>query len=288
MRYNRISPMSELSLLIQEAFLVLIGETRNLIISLIFPLIAMLVTVWIAGEDMYENFEASKSACFIVVCAAIWCGLFNSIQVVVKERAIIKREYVSGALRICCYTGSRTIIQTVLCLIQSLVLTLCFPAVELFYGNDMPSHGLAFDGIFLEYYISVFLLMLAADALGLMISCFVKSEQLASQLSPYILIVQLLFSGVLFPVNGAASTVSALMLSRWGMEALGSSCDLNELPLRMQEEMPLVPIPHDPDDAFSYELEHLLVVWLILLAFIIVPIVIGNFGLHRVKKDSRD
>ena len=111
MRYNRISPMSELSLLIQEAFLVLIGETRNLIISLIFPLIAMLVTVWIAGEDMYENFEATKSACFIVVCAAIWCGLFNSIQVVVKERAIIKREYVSGACRIGCYTASRAIVQ---------------------------------------------------------------------------------------------------------------------------------------------------------------------------------
>jgi hypothetical protein len=119
-------------------------------------------------------------------------------------------------------------------------------------------------------------------------SCFVKSEQLASQLSPYILIVQLLFSGVLFPMDGAASTVSALMLSRWGMEALGSSCDLNELPLRMQEEIPLIPIPHEPDDAFSHDVDHLLVVWLIMLAFIIVPIVIGNFGLHRVKHDSRD
>ena len=156
MRYNRISPMSELSLLIQEAFLVLIGETRNLIISLLFPLIAMLVTIWIAGEDMFINFESTKSGCFIVVCAAIWCGLFNSIQVVVKERAIIKREYVSGALRICCYTGSRTILQTVLCLLQSLVLTLCFPGVELIYGNDMPGYGLAFDSIFPEFFIKIF------------------------------------------------------------------------------------------------------------------------------------
>ena len=278
--------MSELSLLIQEAFLVLIGETRNLIISLLFPVIAMLVTIWIAGEDMFNNFESTKSACFIVVCASIWCGLFNSIQVVVKERAIIKREYVSGALRIACYTGSRTILQTALCLIQSLILTLCFPGVELFYGNDMPSYGLLFDGIFFEFFISVFLIMLAADALGLMISCFVKSEQLASQLSPYILIVQLLFSGVLFPMGGASSTVSALMLSRWGMEALGSSCDLNGLPLRLQEEFPM--IPHEADDAFTHDVEHLLLVWLILIAFIVVPIVIGNFGLHRVKHDNRD
>ena len=169
-----------------------------------------------------------------------------------------------------------------------MTLTLCFPGVELFYGNDMPSYGLLFDGVFFEFFISVFLIMLAADALGLMISCFVKSEQLASQLSPYILIVQLLFSGVLFPMEGAASAVSVLMLSRWGMEALGSSCDLNDLPLRLQEEMPNVPIPHEADDAFSHEVEHLLVVWLIMLAFIIVPIVIGNFGLHRVKHDSRD
>lgn len=278
--------MSELSLLIQEAFLVLIGETRNLIISLLFPVIAMLVTIWIAGEDMFNNFESTKSACFIVVCASIWCGLFNSIQVVVKERAIIKREYVSGALRIACYTGSRTILQTALCLIQSLLLTLCFPGVELFYGNDMPSYGLLFDGVFFEFFISVFLIMLAADALGLMISSFVKSEQLASQLSPYILIVQLLFSGVLFPMEGASSTVSALMLSRWGMEALGSSCDLNGLPLRLQKEFPM--IPHDADDAFSHDVEHLLLVWLILIAFIVVPIVIGNFGLHRVKHDNRD
>lgn len=278
--------MSELSLLIQEAFLVLIGETRNLIISLLFPVIAMLVTIWIAGEDMFNNFESTKSACFIVVCASIWCGLFNSIQVVVKERAIIKREYVSGALRIACYTGSRTILQTALCLIQSLLLTLCFPGVELFYGNDMPSYGLLFDGVFFEFFISVFLIMLAADAQGLMISCFVKSEQLASQLSPYILIVQLLFSGVLFPMEGASSTVSALMLSRWGMEALGSSCDLNGLPLRLQKEFPM--IPHDADDAFSHDVEHLLLVWLILIAFIVVPIVIGNFGLHRVKHDNRD
>ena len=73
MRYNRISPLSELSLLIQEAFLVLIGETRNLIISLLFPVIAMAVTIWIAGEDMFNNFESTKSACFIALCVLNCC-----------------------------------------------------------------------------------------------------------------------------------------------------------------------------------------------------------------------
>ena len=286
---RRISVWQELLLLLGESAAILVGETRNLIISLLFPLGAAAVTVWIAGENMYVNFESSKSACFILVCAAIWGGLFNSIQVIVKERENVKRDYVSGALRIECYTASRALVQMVLCAIQSAVLCLSFIGVELFYGNDLPSYGLIFDSPMVEYYITVFLVMFAADTMGLMISSFVKSEQLASQLSPYILIVQLLFSGVLFAMEGAASGVSALMLSRWGMEALGSISDLNEMPLRIAKEYEDVfVIENKGDDAFIATAEHLGEVWLILVLFVLVPLVIGDFCLHGVKKDSRD
>lgn len=285
MRGKRISPLRELGLLISEGWWVLLGETRNLVISLLFPLIAAGVTVWIAGEDMFLNCESTNSACFIIVCAAIWGGLFNSIQVIVKERDIVKREYVSGALRIGCYISSRAILQLILCAIQSGVLCLSFYGVKFVYGNSLPAEGLIFPSVLPEYYLTVFLVMYAADTMGLMISCFVKSEQLASQLSPYILIVQLLFSGVLFAMEGAASGVSALMLSRWGMEALGSISDLNALPLRLQEEFPM--IPHEAEDAFLSTAGHLWKVWLILAVFVVVPLVVGNFALHGVKKDSR-
>lgn len=282
---KRISPLRELFLLIGEGWAVLTGEVRNLIISMLFPLAAAAVTVWIAGENMFLNCESTKSACFILVCAAIWGGLFNSIQVIVKERENVKRDYVSGALRIGVFTASRAILQMILCALQSTILCLSFLGVEKFYDNALPEAGLIFDDVMIEYYITVFLIMFAADTMGLMISCFVKSEQLASQLSPYILIVQLLFSGVLFPMEGAASSVSALMLSRWGMEALGSISNLNDLPLRLQEEFPM--IPHEADAAFEYAVGHLWMVWLILLVFVVVPLIVGNFALHGVKKDSR-
>lgn len=282
---KRISPFRELLLLLEESFSLLVSQTRNLIISLLFPLGAAAITIWIAGEDMFNNMESTKSASFILVCAAIWGGLFNSIQVIVKERENIKRDYVSGALRIGCYTASRALVQFLLCAFQAAVLCLSFIGVEYFYGNELPEKGIIFDTVLVEYYITVFLIMCAADTMGLMISCIVKSEQLASQLSPYILIVQLLFSGVLFAMEGAASSVSALMLSRWGMEALGGISNLNDLPLRLQEEFPM--IPHEADDAFLYTAEHLQEVWLILAAFVIVPLIIGNFALHAVKKDSR-
>ncbi|MBO4938291.1 MAG: ABC transporter permease [Oscillospiraceae bacterium] len=164
-------------------------------------------------------------------------------------------------------------------------LCLSFYGVHWAYDNELPSEGLIFGSAMLEYYITIFLIVFAADTMGLCISCIVKNEQLASQMSPYILIVQLLFSGVLFAMEGTASSVSAVMLSRWGMEALGSISNLNDLPLRLQEELPM--IPHEADEAFLYTAEHLWEVWLILLVFVVVLLIIGNVALHSVKKDTR-
>lgn len=282
---KRISASQELAILLRQGLRALTWNKVNLLISLLFPLVAAGITVWIAGKDMFLNMESTKSACFILVCAAIWGGLFNSIQTVVKERKNIRRDYVSGALRIRCYILSRTMIQMVLCAFQSAVLCLSFLGVRWAYETELPSQGLILGHAIPEYFITLFLIVFAADTLGLCISCIIKNEQLASQLSPYILIVQLLFSGVLFAMEGAASSVSAVMLSRWGMEALGSISNLNELPLRLQKEFPM--IPHQADNAFLFTGEHLRSVWLILLVFVIVPVIIGNFALHGVKNDKR-
>jgi hypothetical protein len=312
---RRISAGKELKLLLRQGILVLLGERRNLIISLLFPFIAALITVWIAGEEMFVTFESTKSACFILVCAAIWGGLFNSIQSLVKERDNIKRDYVSGALRIECYMASRAIIQFALCLFQSFVLTLSIPIIGLVYGNPVPVWGLLGGPAFLEFYLSIFMIMFASDTLGLLISSFVKKEELASKLAPYILIAQLLFSGVLFKLEGGAKVLSGVMISRWGMEALGSICDLNNQNTKLYNELLAEEVTHIdacpvvqqgakecacaagvleglqfPAWESMYEATggHLFVMFLIMLAFIVIPLIAGDLLLHRVKKDGRD
>lgn len=280
-----ISVIDELLLLIQESFYILLGEKRNLIISLLFPAAAGLVTVWIGGEKMFLTMEGTRAGCFILICAAIWCGLFNSIQVVVKERPNIRRDYVSGAVRISCYTTSRALVQLGLCIIQAAVLVMSIPMIGAVYENDLPEEALVLSAPLMEYYISLLLVMYAADTMGLMISCIVKSEQLASQLSPYILIVQLLFSGVLFELKDAATSVSALMLSRWGMEALGNISDLNSIQSAIAEKVPGYATPFA--EAYEHTPEHLKETWLILVVFCVVPLLVGNLLLHRVDKDGR-
>lgn len=313
---RRISAGKELKLLLRQGILILLGEKRNLIISLLFPFIAAIITVWIAGEEMFVTYEATKSGCFILVCAAIWGGLFNSIQSLVKERDNIKRDYVSGALRIECYMGSRAIIQIVLCAFQSFVLAMSIPCVEWFRGNAAPDSGILFGGlVFIEFYLSLFFIMLASDAMGLMISSFVKKEELASKLAPYILIAQLLFSGVLFELEGGAKILSCIMISRWGMEALGITCDLNSMNTKIYnsltdeshdcpfagmsqtgeccytgvtESLQLPKQSGPAFDMFEASSEHMILVLLIMLGFIVVSLVAADLLLHRVKKDGRD
>ena len=312
---RRISAGKELKLLLRQGVLILFGEKRNLIFSLLFPFIAAFFTVWIAGEQMFVTYEATKSACFILVCAAIWCGLFNSISSLVKERDNIKRDYVSGALRIECYMGSRAIIQMVLCAVQSLVLTASIPIIGLYYGNSVPGTGILGIPAVMEFYISLFLVMFASDALGLLISSFVKKEALASTLAPYILIAQLLFSGVLFELDGASKILSCIMISRWGMEALGITCDLNNLNTTIYNSLtdsdhdcPFAGMSQNGEccytgvtdslklpaqdgatfDMFEASGGHMVLVLLIMLGFIAVSLVTADLLLHRVKKDGRD
>lgn len=280
-----ISVIDELILLIQESFYILLGEKRNLIISLLFPVAAGVITVWIGGEKMFVNMESTRSACFILTCAAIWCGLFNSIQVIVKERPNIRRDYTSGAVRIGCYTASRGIVQLALCTVQSAMLVMSIPAVSVVHDNTLPKEALILGNPVEEYFLTLLLVMYAADTLGLMISSFVKSEQLASQLSPYILIVQLLFSGVLFELKGAASGLSALMLSRWGMEALGNISNLNVIQSAITEKVPMYVAPIS--EAYEHTSEHLGETWLILTVFCIAHLLVGDLLLHRVSKDGR-
>lgn len=187
--------------------------------------------------------------------------------------------------RLRCYTGSRALVQFFLCAIQSAILSLSYIGVAVVYGNDLPEKGLVTNYPMLEFYISILLLMYAADAMGIMISCLVRKEEAANVLAPYILIVQLIFSGILFNMEGMADYISYIMISKWGMEALGSIADLNNLQLKIQMTVPNV--PHDFENRFEATSGHLLMVWAILAGFTVAFLLIGNILLHRVSKDAR-
>ena len=173
---RRIGAFKELRIFTTEYIQILLGRKKDLFISLMFPVLAAIIVIWIAGENMFVHYDGTKSGSFVIVSAAIWGGLFNSIQTIVKDRKNVKRYYIAGS-RLRCYTGSRAMVQFLLCVVQSAILSLSYVGVAVVYGNDLPEKGLITNYPMLEFYVSILLLMYAADTMGIMISCIVKRKR---------------------------------------------------------------------------------------------------------------
>lgn len=281
---KNVSAAKQCGILTRRYFKMLIRNPKKLIGMFGFPVIAVVIVVFVAGEDMFANYEGTNSALFLITSAAIWGGMFNSIQEICKERGRLKREYMLGQ-HLSSYMISKVIVQVGFCLIQSAVLCLAFFFTYLKYDHALPEKGVVIPNIYIEYYVTIFLLMCASDAMGLCISAVLKNADIANAVAPYVLIGQLVFSGVLFKLKGAANIISYLMVSRWSMEALGSSSRLNDLPLRIQATVPSV--PHEFDKIYDSVPKHIWQVWLILLLFAFVFEIAGTVFLQKVKNDGR-
>ncbi|HIZ61264.1 MAG TPA: ABC transporter permease [Candidatus Gemmiger avistercoris] len=190
---------------------------------LLFAAIISAIVLPVLGGNMFVYTAETFQGTFTLVSACIWIGIFNSIQSICKERAILKREHRAG-LHMSSYIASHLIFQAGICLLQAGILLgisaafLHYPAVTPLFGSTM-----------LEFFITYFLVTYAADALGLAISAIVRTPTTAMTVMPFVLIVQLLFSGMLFTLQGPAALVGSLTISKWGMNAACVSADYNNL-----------------------------------------------------------
>ena len=122
--------------------------------------------------------------------------------------------------------------QALLCLAQTIVI---FIICCIFMQFDKSEHLLI--SAFVENFITIFLLTFGAAVLGLMISSISSTPTTAMTIMPFVLIVQLVMSGVLFELKGASEAFSYITLSKWGMSAFGCESNLNTLPLAMNETL---------------------------------------------------
>ena len=176
-------------------------------------------------------------------CAAFWTGIFNSIQEISKERNIFERERFTGVVP-SSYLMSKLLVLTLLCLIQSLVMTGLFwlmghtwamASATIASIKDVEitiptAGGLVFSGRFfgLEVYLTVFLCMMSAMCLGLAISTLVSND-MALVLCPVCLLPQILFSGVATRLSGITESISNIISCRWSCIGLLTSLDVNEM-----------------------------------------------------------
>ena len=108
----------------------------------VLPMAAVIAALvcYVVGDNLFKTMEGTLLGCFAVSCICIWNGFFNSIQVICRERAIIKREHRSG-MHISSYVAAHMVYQAILCLGQTLVtmqvfflMHVQFPTISLVTG----------------------------------------------------------------------------------------------------------------------------------------------------------
>ncbi|MBE6935817.1 MAG: ATP-binding cassette domain-containing protein [Ruminococcaceae bacterium] len=269
----------QLGVLSRRYFKLIVNDRQRLILLLAqAPLLALLIS-FVASGEQFTQYEMTKSLLFALSCSAFWIGMLNAIQEICKERTILRREYMTG-LRLDSYILSKIAVIGCLSAIQSFLVTGVF---ALFVG--LPDTQVVLPA-FLELFITTFLTALASTAMGLLVSCLFTNPDRAMTVAPLLLMPQILFSGLIFKLDGATEILSWFAVCRWSMEGYGTTADLNSLELRLQQEG--IPILHEAEDFFTFSSAHLLTTWGILVLYLVAFLILARIALHSIKKSGND
>ncbi|RLD83595.1 MAG: ABC transporter, partial [Bacteroidetes bacterium] len=168
------------------------------------------------NQYLFSENENIPAYLFMSVIVAMFIGLTVSAEEIIKDRRILMRESFLN-LSWMSYLNSKIVILFALSAIQSLSFILV--------GNFV----LEINWMTMSHFIVFFSTMAAANMIGLNISSALNSVVTIYITIPFIIVPQLLFSGVMVNFNKLHKSVTTvkyvpvigdLMLSRWAYEAM--------------------------------------------------------------------
>ena len=202
-----------------------IADTQYLLITLIeAPVLAFFLAFLIRYFDesvkgsKYTLFENSNLPVYIFmsVIVAIFMGLTVSAEEIIKDRKILKREAFLN-LSWNSYLMSKVFVQFAISAIQALTFVLV--------GNGITG----IRGMTYEYWLVLFSCWTGANMLGLVISDSFKAVVTIYILIPFLVIPQIILSGVIVKFEKLNPNISSpvaiplygeIITARWGYEAL--------------------------------------------------------------------
>ncbi|MBQ6715507.1 MAG: ATP-binding cassette domain-containing protein [Clostridia bacterium] len=269
--------LKQMSVLCKRYTKLVWNDRQRLILLMVqAPLLAALISL-VANGQQFKQYEMSKSLLFALSCSGFWVGMLNAIQEICKERTILKREYMTG-LSLSYYVLSKIIVLSVLCLIQSIMLTSVF---SLMVG--LPENGVIFSPI-IEMFITTWITSTSAAATGLFVSSLFTNPDRAMTVAPLLLMPQMLFSGLLFKLSDGTEIISWFAICRWSMEGYGSTADLNSLPTALQQQG--FQILDEAEKFYEVSSSHMVKTWVIMIAMAILYLFLARRILSKIRKES--
>lgn len=242
-----INPLRQFRILTQR-YLELVRRDQLLLTVLlaVMPIIGILLLLiskaeWLVGDTLsqidaqltselaqgaqsatYAIVGKSQTLLFMLSLASVLLGLFAAAYEIVKERSIYQRERMV-TLHIAPYIASKLTVLGAFSLFQCLLLLLV-----LSLKVSLPQEGLILPTP-VEMYISLVLGSIAAITLGLFLSTLAPNENTVIYLVLLGLFYQIIFGGVIFELPGASEQFSKFTLTRWTMEGLGRTANIEYL-----------------------------------------------------------
>ena len=94
---------------------------------------------------------------------------------------------------------------------------------------------------------------------------------------PFVLIIQLVMSGMIFELKGLTEQIAKLTISKWSLNAIGITANLNA----MENYQPAF------ISDYAYSINNIVQMWLILILFTLIYGVIGIISLKFIDRDKR-
>lgn len=281
-------PMIKEVFLLSRRYLEIISNSRIFCFMLFFQAILMGICIDIVAKpDWLQIYDKAKILLFAFSCAAMWLGLFNSVQEIVKERDIIKLEFFKN-MRLTSYIISKLLVFAGICVIQSFLFLLI-----LSLRVDFPTYGILLDSAFLEYLLCFFLVCFSSSILGMFISSVVKTCEITLILTPLYMMFQLIFSGVLIRLEGIGDKISNLIIGRYAVESFGITTNLidvlhhTKLGGVLDTNMTTQIFINEAKDYYTYTVAHMNHIFFILGIIMVMFVFLSILSIHiNIKRSS--
>ncbi|WP_306953533.1 FHA domain-containing protein [Streptomyces sp. B4I13] len=230
--------MSQFVTLVRRYASVIASDKGFLALTVILPAVLGAVSLLIdSGNSLLPNPVNPKTGriipngtattvLLILAVGACFAGAANSVRELIKERVIYERERATGLSR-SAYLMSKVFVLGVVTLLQGLMV-----GVIGFASREIPKEGLVLGtATMFELSIPIMALGFTSMMFGLVISSLVKTAEKTMPLLVMFAIIQVVFTGCLFTLNGAVGVneFSYLMPSRWAVAAAGATLDFNKI-----------------------------------------------------------
>src|SRR3954470_21865941 len=174
---------------LRRAFTSKLRNRGNVIITLgVAPVLALLIATILRYSDSGEYDFASAyhipTFLFLSLIVAMFLGLTNSADDVIRDRAVLQRER-NLNVRLSYYVTAKTVTLGVFALVQCILFVLI--------GNYL----LQIRGMFWIYLGIVFMTAMGGVSLGLVVSSLVSDPKTAANIVPLVLIPQIIMGGAL-------------------------------------------------------------------------------------------